>query len=164
MNEDILREILHKHKKWRNGKEGGERADLSEADLRWANLRWANLSEANLSGANLSGANLRWADLRWANLPPPGILLLVSWGAISDELCKRCMQYDALNVETKYRKAFSNWGKGGDCPMAGNKYQRSINFQEKRELWDDKLLKKAPWTAVRLAEALMKEKCKTTNK
>ena len=55
-----LNEILAKHKKWLNGEEGGERADL-----RNANLRNADLSDANLSYADLSDANLRF--LRSAN-------------------------------------------------------------------------------------------------
>jgi hypothetical protein len=37
-----------KHKRWLNGEDGGERANLRDADLR---------------GANLRGADLRWADL-----------------------------------------------------------------------------------------------------
>jgi len=73
-----LKEILNKHSNWRNGEEGGERANLSDAYLSDANLRGANLSDAdlsgadlrgaNLSGANLSDADLRGADLRGANL------------------------------------------------------------------------------------------------
>src|ERR1700723_1951499 len=78
-----LQEILEKHKKWVNGEEGGERADLSGADLRradlsgaylnganlsGADLRRADLSGAYLSGAYLNGANLSGADLRRADL------------------------------------------------------------------------------------------------
>ena len=73
-----LSEILKKHKAWRYGEAGGERADLREANLRGANLceadlceadlRGANLCEANLCGANLRGANLCEADLCEANL------------------------------------------------------------------------------------------------
>ena len=49
-----LAEILGKHKAWRLGEEGGERADLSDANLSDSNLSDANLIDANLSGANLS--------------------------------------------------------------------------------------------------------------
>jgi uncharacterized protein YjbI with pentapeptide repeats len=68
-----LTEILRKHKLWLEGKEDGERAnlsyaDLSDANLSGANLSCADLSDANLSGANLRGADLRGADLSWANL------------------------------------------------------------------------------------------------
>ena len=73
-----LNEILEKHKKWLEGKEGGERADLSnanlsnanlsKADLRNANLRSADLSKADLRNAYLSNADLRNADLSNANL------------------------------------------------------------------------------------------------
>lgn len=83
MTQEELAKILELHKKWLNGEEGGERANLSGADLRWANLsganlRWADLSgaylssadlsRANLSSADLSGADLSGADLRWAYL------------------------------------------------------------------------------------------------
>lgn len=83
MIKDALKKILDVHKKWLNGEEGGERADLSCANLRGADLRGANLRGANLrgadlrdadlscadlSGANLSGANLRGADLSGADL------------------------------------------------------------------------------------------------
>ena len=58
-----LAEVLRKHRLWVEGKEGGERANLSRA-----NLSRADLSRANLSGANLSWANLSRADLSRANL------------------------------------------------------------------------------------------------
>ena len=45
--------VLEKHALWVKGKEGGERANLSEADLSGANLSEADLRRANLSGANL---------------------------------------------------------------------------------------------------------------
>ena len=48
MDSNELKVIMKKHLKWLNGKEGGEKADLSHADLREANLR-----EADLRGANL---------------------------------------------------------------------------------------------------------------
>lgn len=73
-----LSEILEKHKKWLNDKEGGEQADLSNVNLRkfnlrnvdlsYADLRGSDLFWANLKGANLQGANLRYADLLYANL------------------------------------------------------------------------------------------------
>lgn len=93
MDNEKLKEILERHRKWLNDEDGGERAYLCEADLREANLcgadlRGANLCEAdlrgaylceadlcganlrgaNLCGANLCGANLRGADLRVADL------------------------------------------------------------------------------------------------
>ena len=65
--------ILENHKKWMEGVDGGERADLSRAnlsgaDLSGANLFGADLSRANLSGADLSGANLFGANLSGADL------------------------------------------------------------------------------------------------
>jgi len=63
-----LNDILTKHRKWSNGEDGGERADLSRADLSRANLTGANLYRANLYRANLTGADLTDADLTGANL------------------------------------------------------------------------------------------------
>ena len=68
MDNEKLKEILERHRKWLNDEDGGERADLYGANLRGANLREANLREANLYGADLYGANLRGANLRGADL------------------------------------------------------------------------------------------------
>ena len=68
MDNEKLKEILERHRKWLNDEDGGERADLREANLRGAYLRGANLCEANLYGADLYGANLRGANLRGADL------------------------------------------------------------------------------------------------
>ena len=90
MDNEKLKEILERHRKWLNDEDGGERANLCGAylcgaylcgadlcgaylcgaDLRGANLRGANLRGADLRGANLRGADLRGADLRGAkNIP-----------------------------------------------------------------------------------------------
>ena len=73
ITDEELQDILAKHKKWLNGEEGGEQADLRGTDLRYvdlkgANLRYADLSDADLSGANLQGADLRDTTLQRANL------------------------------------------------------------------------------------------------
>ena len=78
MDNEKLKEILERHRKWLNDEDGGERANLYGADLRGANLYGADLRGANLCGAdlrgadlrgaNLCGADLRGADLRGANL------------------------------------------------------------------------------------------------
>ena len=68
MTQSELNEILEKHRKWVNGEDDGERADLRGADLRRADLSGANLSEANLRRANLIEANLIGANLSEANL------------------------------------------------------------------------------------------------
>ena len=68
MDNEKLKEILERHRKWLNDEDGGERADLYGANLREANLYGANLREANLREANLYGANLYGANLREANL------------------------------------------------------------------------------------------------
>ena len=73
MDNEKLKEILERHRKWLNDEDGGERANLYGADLRGANLygadlRGANLCGADLRGADLYGANLYGANLREANL------------------------------------------------------------------------------------------------
>ena len=68
MDNEKLKEILERHRKWLNNEDGGERADLRGADLCEANLCGADLCGANLRGANLRGANLYGADLCGANL------------------------------------------------------------------------------------------------
>jgi len=68
MDNEKLKEILERHRKWLNDEDGGERANLRGANLRGVNLRGADLREANLRGADLREANLRGADLRGADL------------------------------------------------------------------------------------------------
>jgi hypothetical protein len=98
ITQDDLAEIVAKHKKWIDEKEGGCRAylegaylngaylngaelncaylrglelryaDFEGASLRYANLGSADLRYANLGSADLRGANLGSADLRGANL------------------------------------------------------------------------------------------------
>lgn len=93
-----------------------------------------NFSWANLEGANLEGAYLRGANLEWAYLPSPSVVLLASWGKVSDSLCADLMRYDAFFHESK--KAFDDWASGkGNFPYGGIKYERAANFQERRELW-----------------------------
>ena len=48
ITKDELKEILKRHRKWQEGEDGGERADLSNADLCNADLRNANLYNTNL--------------------------------------------------------------------------------------------------------------------
>ena len=68
MDNEKLKEILERHRKWLNDEDGGERAYLCEANLCGANLYGANLRGAYLCGANLYGANLRGAYLGGADL------------------------------------------------------------------------------------------------
>ena len=68
MDNEKLKEILERHRKWLNNEDGGERAYLGGADLGGADLGGANLYGANLRGANLYGANLHGADLGGADL------------------------------------------------------------------------------------------------
>ena len=68
MDNEKLKEILERHRKWLNDEDGGERADLRGANLYGANLCGADLRGADLRGADLRGANLRGANLREADL------------------------------------------------------------------------------------------------
>lgn len=57
-----LQEILRNHKRWAEGAEGGERANLTGANLRGADLMGADLMGADIMGAYLRGAYLTGAD------------------------------------------------------------------------------------------------------
>jgi hypothetical protein len=124
------------------------RANLSGANLSGADLRSTNLSGATLSGADLSGADLSGADLSGANLigadligaylsgadlPSPTVVLLASWGTVSDQLCADLMLFDSQCHPDPV--AFDMWVSTGTCPYSGVKVQRAANFAEKKELW-----------------------------
>jgi uncharacterized protein YjbI with pentapeptide repeats len=78
INGACLTEILEKHRKWLNGEDDGERAnlrggylnytDLGHTNLRGADLSCASLYNANLRGTDLEGADLNDVDLSHANL------------------------------------------------------------------------------------------------
>lgn len=68
MDAERLREVLEKHKKWLNGEDGGEKADLYMEDLCMADMRWEDMRGTDMRRANLYGADLYEADLRGANL------------------------------------------------------------------------------------------------
>jgi len=134
-------------------------ADLRGADLRGANLRYADLYGANLRGADLSGADLYGADLYGAdlygaNLSAPTMLLLATWGTLSDELTADLMLLDASAHPNP--EAFQKWADGGPCPYEGVKVQRIANFQENRKLWG----KGKPDTIYNLMTRILKEKTK----
>ena len=112
-------------------------------------LHAAHASGANLSRANLSGANLSRADLC------PAVVLLASWGAVSEALCRDLMAYDASNHPDP--TAFTRWAtENGPCPYSDVRVQRCANFTEQRHLY-------VPNHPVRSAFALMvdvlREKC-----
>ena len=134
-------------------------ADLDGANLRGANLRGANLYGANLRGANLYGADLRGADLDGAdldgaNLPSPTMILMASWGSVSDLLCRDLMNFDAACHPNPLK--FEAWAKGGECPYQGEKVQRAAIFSENRLLWDATAPMCRPYD---LMVRLMGEKC-----
>src|SRR5574343_103796 len=109
MNSNELKEVLDKHTLFLKGKDGGERANLSDADLRGANLsgahlsganfRYADLRYANLSGANLIDADLRGADLSGANLFGSNLIIYQSglWQAyIQEDMIRIGCQYHSV--------------------------------------------------------------------
>lgn len=127
-------------------------ADLNGADLNGADLRGANLRGANLRGADLIRADLRGVDLRETLLPPPPVLLLSLWRAVSEALCVDLMRYDAsLHPDPT---AFNRWAAGGPCPYKEVPWERGANFVENRALWSPG---PAP-NALNLIERLFKEK------
>ena len=106
-----LQEILQKHQLWLDGKEGGERADLSFADLRSANLSSANLSYANVRSANLrsadlSSANLRSADLRYADLLAIGNMVNVK--SVQADIWPVAYTHDTLQIGCQ-RHLITEW-------------------------------------------------------
>ena len=144
-------------------------ANLSQADLSWADLSWADLSWADLNRADLNRANLSWANLSRANLsrakiketiwPSPPMVLLASWGMVSDKLTIDLMRYDASNHP--YPEWFGEWAlRAGACPYDGAKIQRSANFDERRSLITSTFLGLPFRSAYDLMQALLKECCK----
>jgi hypothetical protein len=144
-------------------------ANLYGADLRGADLYGANLRGANLYGANLRGADLRGADLRGANLygadlyganlyganlPAPTALLLANWGAVSDNLCRDLMTYDAACHPDP--TLFTKWAEGGPCPYTAIKIERAASFTEVKALWKENLPLCRPYD---LMIRVLKEKC-----
>ena len=108
-------------------------ANLCCADLCWADLRGANLRGANLRGASLRDANLRGANLRDANLPSPTMVMLASWGTVSDELCVDLMRFDTFCHNDP--ALFIRWANGGPCPYNNADFQRACNFKEDINLY-----------------------------
>ena len=121
------------------------RSQDKDADIAWANLSWADLSGAYLSWANLSGANY---------LAPP-MVLLASWGDVSDDLCADLMNYDASN-HPDGAAAFASWAAGGPCPYTGCRVARSANFSERQSCYRPE---RPLQSALPLMDRLIAEKC-----
>lgn len=68
MDAEKLREVLEKHKKWLNGEDGGERADLREANLRWADLRGVDMRCTDIRCTDMRWSDTRWADIRGSDI------------------------------------------------------------------------------------------------
>lgn len=68
MKKEELNEILRLHKVWRNGEEGGKRADLQRADLHGESLESVDLAGADLQHSDLRNAILRETNLKFASL------------------------------------------------------------------------------------------------
>ena len=112
MDNEKLKEILERHRKWLNDEDGGERADLREA-----NLRGADLYGANLYGADLREANLREANLRGAKNIPFIPLVCPERGSFT--AFKKCGSYiiellipqDAKRCSATTRKCRASYAK-----------------------------------------------------
>ena len=139
-------------------------ADLRGANLFGANLRGANLYGADLYGADLCGADLYGADLRraylWganlygANLPSPSIVLVASWGEVTDALTTDLMNYDASCHPDP--DLFTKWSQGGSCPYTSVKIERACWFKEKKHLYNPQAPLCRPYD---LMMRLLTEKC-----
>ena len=105
MESEELNKILELHKKWLNGEEGGQCANLSDANLICANLSRANLSRADLSGADLSGADLSGADIDYSCLP----LWCGAKFKADDRICKQLVAHALMILK------LSEWRSKGDA-------------------------------------------------
>jgi hypothetical protein len=82
------------------------------------------------------------------------MVLLAEWGALSDDLTRDAMLFDAFCHDDPM--VFDAWASGGPCPYANRRFQRAVNFREKRHLWrcGD------PPPAYILMERILREKCR----
>ena len=110
-----------------------EGAYMAGANMARANMEGANMARAYMAGAHMEGAHMEGANMEGANLPSPTVVLLASWGVVSNELCADLMLWDASNHPDPAK--FDVWANGGDCPYRGVKVQRAANFSESRALW-----------------------------
>lgn len=110
-------------------------SNLNKTDLEAVDLQGVNLAGAYLHGANLAGAYLDGANLKKSTLPSPTVVLLASWGEVSDELCADLMLYNASCHPDS--KAFDVWAEGGIYPYEIEVIgvDRAANFKERKELW-----------------------------
>ena len=117
MDNEKLKEILERHRKWLNDEDGGERANLYEANLYGANLREANLREADLREADLHEADLYGANLREAKNIPFIPLVCPERGSFT--AFKKCGSYiiellipqDAKRCSATTRKCRASYAK-----------------------------------------------------
>ena len=117
MDNEKLKEILERHRKWLNDEDGGERANLYGANLYGADLRGADLCGANLYGANLREVYLREAYLRGAKNIPFIPLVCPEKGSFT--AFKKCGSYiiellipqDAKRCSATTRKCRSSYAK-----------------------------------------------------
>lgn len=127
-----LQEILEKHKLYREGQPGGERADLSNMDLSYANLNRANLRDANLSNTDLHCANLNHADLSYADLHNSNLRRANLLGAnlgFSD-LCNTCLQ-DATLFDANMEYAILRYATFDKADLRrANLYGASLKYSD----------------------------------
>lgn len=111
------------------------RAVLSQVNLKNAYLENVDLRHVDLQNVNLKFTYLNRVDLRCSRLPSPTIMLLCDWGVVSDNLCLELMRYDASNHPNPI--LFDIWKENGNCPYSYARVQRTANFKENRDVWQD---------------------------
>lgn len=128
-----------------------------EADSHKAAVENAVKNGADLRGGDLARADLRGAKIKNTKWPSPTMILLANWGIVKDKLCLNLMRYDASNHPNP--KSFMQWAKNGICPYLNLNIQRSVNFEENKELIKKGFLQRKVKSAYELAMALLKEEC-----
>ena len=95
-----IHEVLEKHKKWLNGEEGGQRADLRGAYLRGANLRGADLRSADLHGADLRGADIDFSCWPlWCGSKEITVDLRIVYQLLAHVACLHCDEPEYAEIK-----------------------------------------------------------------
>lgn len=136
---------------------------LVETSFHGATLRHASFEDARLIRCNLAdvdtvhGAILYNADLRGTEFPSPTLMLLASWGSLSEALTQRAMAFDAASHPDP--SAFVEWARawGGMCPYGVATVQRAVLFAQVRACYDPDVPAPRVWDLFRdlLAEKTM---------
>lgn len=119
--------------------------NLSNVNFEYSILHNCIIEKCNLKNVSLQYTSLMHTsfidcDLRNVKFPSPFELLKLEWGTLSDELTAILMAADCYYAGNIAK--FNQWGNVGfPCPFMGNPFQRIINFDERRGLWNPDLVK-----------------------